>query len=254
MAEYSRIRNGHSLITASKASQLTSCHASAHLDLAIPGWTPPDPQAPKVAADRGTNMHDLLEKSGDFTPKEQAGIARAMAYVAELRQKRRFTQLREETVEATWLKHKPKTTADVVLYTKDQLEIVDYKMGKIPVEVVDNSQLKYYAVTYGFLAPKAKGVTVHIVQPFADNIVSWWVSATELKTFAQECIDAEAAIDAGSVKFMPGSHCTFCPANPMMRGSKDAKGYPFCPAVLQMMHPDPTDLDEIAAMRDEMEE
>lgn len=230
-------------LSASAASKHVHCHASANLELAIPGYTPPPAGGTTAASIRGTDMHEILERAGAYSAKQMAGIARAMAYVAGLRTQRRFKTLLEAHLTGWWLKSTPPTTADVVLYVQDQLDVVDYKFGEIPVEVQGNSQGKYYCAAALPLAPKAKGATFHIVQPFADNIESVFFTRAELQQFMDETARAEAAIAAGSVTFTPGDHCTFCPANPHTRG---AKGSALCPAMLELLYPTPPiDEDEI---------
>jgi len=231
-------------LSASAASKHVNCHASANLELAIPGYQPPPKGGNTAASIRGTDMHEILERAGGYSPKQMLGIARAMAYVAELRMQRRFKVLLEAPLTGWWLVSQPPTTADVVLHVADQLDVVDYKFGVIPVEAQGNSQGKYYAAAALPLAPKAKGVTFHIVQPFADNIESVFFTREELELFMEETRDAEAAIAAGSTTFTPGDHCTFCPANPHTRG---AKGSVACPAMLQLLYPTPT-VDEDAVL------
>lgn len=222
--------------SASQVARHMQCHASADLGSAIPNWQPPVEDPTKVnAANRGTNMHEIAERIGEeLTPKEMAGFGRAIEYVGELRQRRRFTFLREASIKATWLESEPDTTADVVLYTKDELHIVDYKFGKIPVEAVGNPQLLYYAACFAGLAPNAKGAELHIVQPFADNITSWYVTAAEIQRFMDEAIVHERAIQAGDRSFGPSDECKFCPANPHTRGDK---GRPLCPAMMNLLYP-----------------
>jgi hypothetical protein len=124
--------------------------------------------------------------------------------------------------------------ADLVLYTQDEMHIIDTKWGKIPVSVFGNAQLKYYAATYGILAPKAKGITVHILQPNVDNMEWVWLSADDIKAFMDDAIATQNAIEQGDVTFGPGDHCTFCPANPHSRG---VKGKPLCPAMMGLLYP-----------------
>lgn len=228
-------------LSASNAAKHMSCHASANLEVAIPGWKPPVVEDTK-ASSRGTDMHKILEDAGAYTPKQMLALAEAMTYVAKLRQQRRFNQILEAEGEGWWLQSKPKTKADVVLHVSDQLDVVDYKFGTIPVDVFDNAQLKYYALAFAPLAPKAKGVTVHIVQPLAGNIDSVFITTAELEQFKQESIAAEAAIQGGDVTFGPSDHCKFCPANPHGRG---VKSRPYCPALMQMYYPITLDVDDV---------
>ena len=224
--------------SASNADRLMACPASANLDLAIPGWTPPVVDPTAGAKGKGTNMHAVIEQATAFTPKEMLGMAEAIKYVAELRQTRRFKVLTEHTFEATWLQSKPKTTVDLVLYVADEIHVIDHKTGKIEVSVHDNSQLAYYAVCAASLAPKATGVWVHIVQPWAGNIERVFLSTAELLTFMREAQAAEEKILQHDLTFGPSEHCKFCPAYPHSRGDK---GRPFCQATMKILYPPKVD-------------
>lgn len=232
--------------SASSAAKHIACAASANLPLAIPGWTPPPNDGATAASIRGTDMHEIMERVGAYTPKQMLGIAEAIQYVAELRRRRRFKVLLEQSGEGWWFEQdpKPQTTADVVLHVADELHVVDYKFGTVPVSAAGNEQGMFYSLAFLGLAPRAKGVTFHIVQPFADNIDSVFFSLEELDEFRIACLKAEAAIAAGDTTFNPGDHCTFCPANPHTRGGK---GSPSCPAMLQILYPRPP-LDEDAIL------
>mgnify|MGYP002350193812 CR=1 FL=1 len=230
--------------SASVASKHVACHASANLELAIPDITLPGPSEDTAASARGTAMHLILEQAGEYTARQMLGIAEAMGYVAELRMKRRFKVMNEASGTGWWLTDTPRTKADVVLYLADEIHVVDYKFGTIPVAASGNSQGMYYALAFAPLAPKAKGVWFHIVQPFAKNIEAVFFTAAELEQFKQETIAADVAIQAGSTKFGPSDSCMFCPANPHGRGTKADK---FCPAMLSMLYPIVVDEDAILA-------
>lgn len=231
--------------SASSAARLMACPASADLARAIPGWVDPVRDETKGQRAVGTSMHKMLEPIMELGPTDMQHMVDYIQYVADLRKTRRFKVLVEESVTAEWLQSKPTTTADLVLYTQDELHIVDGKWGKIPVEVVDNVQLLYYAVCYAPLAPRAKGVTLHILQPYADNYESWYVDSVTLKQFMADAMDAEAKILAGDTTFGPSDHCTFCPAYPH---SRTEKGRPLCPATMQLLYPQPFDEDEILGL------
>jgi hypothetical protein len=144
---------------------------------------------------------------------------------------------------ASWLTTAPNTQADLVLYTQDELHVFDLKTGMIPVSAVENYQLLYYALCYGPLAPKAAGVHLHIVQPWADNMEVWFADVARLEAFKAEALATELDITAGVTTFSPGDHCQFCAANPHGRG---ARGRPFCPALMSVLYPQPpVDYDEI---------
>ena len=232
--------------SASVAARHLACHASANLELAIPNWVPPvEDRTKDNAANRGTAKHKMLEPIMRLPAKEVLGMARYLQYVADLRATRRFNVLVEHSVTATWLDSNPQTTADLVLYTQDEIHILDGKWGKIPVDVHDNAQLKYYAVCYAGLAPRAKGVTVHILQPAIDNFDSVFVDTNELAQFMVEMQEAEQKIQAGSTKFGPSDECKFCPANPH---SRSQKGKPLCPEMLQLLYPTYVDEAEMLGL------
>jgi hypothetical protein len=230
--------------SASQATKYMNCTASANLELAIPHWVPPveDPDA-DTAANRGTQMHAMFAQVMSLPAKDARMMAESIAYVAQIRARRRWRTLIEEPRQADWLVGKPWTQADLVLAAADELHVFDLKTGGIPVSAFENFQLMYYALTYAPLAAKAKGAYLHIVQPWADNIEVWFADATRLEEFRDEAVAAELAITNEDVTFSPGDHCLFCPANPHGRG---ARGRPNCPAMMAMLYPQPpVDYDEI---------
>lgn len=232
--------------SASQAGKFRNCHASANLDLAIPNWTPPveDPAADN-AANRGSRMHEVFAGVMGLKTSDMFQMTDAILYVAQFRNRRRYKVLVEVTEKADWLPSMPCTTADLVLYLSDELHIFDLKTGKIPVSPVRNDQLLYYAATYWKYAPKAKEVHLHIVQPWAAGAPAgeeWIVGDVELLKWMYDTIDHDVQILNGSRTFSPGDHCRFCDANPHSRG---AKGRPFCPAMMQLLYPEPL-IDEAA--------
>ena len=219
--------------SASRAAQLMACPGSANLDLSIPGWNPPVVDEEKGRKSEGHFIHEILEHAGQLTPRDMLHTAEAMLYVAELRRKRRFKILLEEPIVAEWLPSKPKTTVDVVLYVADEMHILDYKTGKIPVYAEDNVQQLFYARSFAYLAPKAPGVWIHIVQPWApDGNSVWFASADRLAEFSRDAIAADEKILAGDTALNPSDDCKFCPANPHSRSDK---GRPLCPAMMQVL-------------------
>ena len=229
--------------SASSAERAMTCPGSMNLELAIPGWTPPvvDPTAGMKGA--GTEFHRQMEYAATLAPREMRWLGEAIAYVAELRQGRRFKMLTEHTVIADWLPSTPSTTVDVVLYTQSQLHVIDYKWGAVPVGVEDNRQLLFYAASLLDLAPRATTVTLHIVQPRASNMVSCEVSVKEILKFVLEARKADALIQAKNLTLVPSDGgCKFCPAFPHSRGDK---GSPLCPAALSVLYPVPFDEDDI---------
>lgn len=255
--------------SASNAARLMSCSASANLELAIPNWQPPVRDDNVGAKAKGAKIHSLVHELlsiqtvtaksvKKFNAKDMANTAAMLQYVADLMSTRRFNILSEHEEVTDWLANPGKTTADLVLYTQDELHIIDFKVGAVPVDVFENHQLMFYAVTYAKYAPKAKGVTVHIVQPWAKDWVpakpgwypntpttsSWYVDTVRLKQFMADALDAEQKIIAQDTTFGPSDSCLFCPAYPHSRGDK---GAPLCPATLQLLYPRP-EADEDAML------
>lgn len=219
-----------------------NCHASVNLPAAIPGWTDGEPKVGN-ASDRGSFLHEIMAMVASLPPSEADAIMQAIGYLLALTRKRRFKKLIEEKMQVTWLRFCPTTTPDLVLYVQDELHIIDWKFGKIHVDVNENQQLLYYAATAAHLAPKATGVYVHIVQPLdkewdATDSVRY-IPAQELQAYMQEVQDAETAIDVGDLTFGVGDHCQFCPANPHTRGTK---GSPACPAMMRVLYPSTQEL------------
>jgi len=219
-----------------------ACPASANLDLAIPGWTPPvvDPQ--KGAKGRGSMLHGVLEPLMKLSNADFKQVAKIVAYMDELRRRRRFNVWTEHSVQATWLKSEPWTTADVVLHVQDELHIVDFKFGRIPVQVQGNKQLLFYAASYADLSPRAHEVHLHVLQPGCDTFVEWTVSTLEVGQFMVEAMKAEDLILAGDTSFNVTDSCVWCPAYPHSRGDK---GKPLCPAAMQLLYPLHIDEQEI---------
>ena len=231
--------------SASIAGRYMACPASANLDKAIPNWTPPDVDPMAGAKGRGTTLHALLEPVVKLSVPDMRDYVRILNYVWDLRQRRRFQAWAEHTVCADWLDSKPWTTADLVLFTKDELHIVDFKFGRIPVQIVGNEQLLFYAASYAHLAPNARAVTLHVLQPAADQMEEWVADSTEIARFMNRARVSEKLVMAGDTTFGPSDHCTFCPAYPHSRGDK---GKPLCPATMNLLYP-PT-IDEQAMLDD----
>jgi hypothetical protein len=193
------------------------------------------------------NWFMLLGQS-NFPPSMLRFIADAMLYMADLVASYSSTDSTiygELQMEAVWLDSKPNTTADAVLDRPGHLDVVDYKSGKIPVDVVENDQLMFYAVTaYEALNSYADVVTVHILQP-GGNFVSWTVTANRLKEWKDKARETDRKIMSKDLTLVPNDHCTYCPANPHTRGDKANK---MCPVMLAFLYPPSVDMDEMLDM------
>lgn len=237
--------------SASNAAKHMACPASANLELAIPNYTPPEPDDKIRASDEGTDAHEVFEKLMNYGNADIRHWIRVLEYIEKLRSTRRFKVRTEEKVKATWLAIDPRTgdhpdsTLDLVLYTQDELHVLDLKWGKIPVPVFDNVQTIFYSLCVLDLAPKAKGVTIHILQPRADNLEHQYISGVELLKWQAKLHAAQARVNAKDLTFGPSDECKFCPAYPH---SRSPKGAPLCPATMQLLYPSPFDEDEILGL------
>lgn len=230
-----------------------ACPASGNLDKAIPNWEEPVREEKMGAKSKGHFIHELIADLITFSYETETkvyknnwrdlvAVAEILQAVAEIWQRRRFQVLSETSMKAEWLDDPTDTTADLVFYTQDEMHIIDFKMGKILVDLDDNDQMMFYAATYGILAPKAKEVNLYIMQPFApDGFQHIVVTTAELQAWMQKARASQKLVLAGDTTFGPSDHCTFCPANPHSRGDR---GKPLCPAMMQVLYPQPPALDE----------
>lgn len=237
--------------SASQAEKFIGCHASADLERAIPGFQLPEhdedrePAIPdnlgfivemleKVSTDtgsskaaaRGTMLHacvaTLLAEFGTAGKFEK--LLELFTELNAIMQSRRFKVLIEQQATMDWLQSPTVTTADLILYTADELHVWDWKWGSMPVDP-SALQLRLYGNAFKHLAPKAKGVTVHVGQP--GNYASLYFSMEQLQDAQDLVVLHEAQVLAGDLSFNTGKQCDFCPASPWTRG---AKGNISCPA------------------------
>jgi len=230
--------------SASQAERFIGCHASADLENAIPGFKHPEDDSAREPAipDNIEFIIDMIDKVSKDTGSSRAASRGSMlhACVATLlaefmtsgkmeqltelfirlthwMKQRRFKILIEETGWMHWLQSPAPTTADIVMYTNDELHIWDWKFGTMPVDVAA-LQLKIYALVFLHLAPKAKGAWVHVLQP--GNYAEVYFSREQLEQARDLVIQHEAEVLAGDLSFNTGKQCEFCPASPYTRGAK----------------------------------
>ena len=105
-------------------------------------------------------------------------------------------------------------TSDTIIVDADVCHIVDLKYGRGFVDVVDNSQLKLYALgtyqefkhLYDFDV-----FTLHIFQPRINNIASWSISLDDLLIFGQQVKEASDNIKSGNTEYAPSDKaCQWC--------------------------------------------
>ena len=113
-------------------------------------------------------------------------------------------------------------TADYVAYFSQTktLHVVDYKHGRgIPVDVIGNSQLRYYGL--GALHMNkfpVEKVILTIVQPRCYHpdgpVRSWETDSFEMLEFAADLIEDAIRTEDPNAPLVAGDHCRFCPAQP----------------------------------------
>lgn len=168
---------------------------------------------------------ELVWVKKGVAPRRIVHLAESMEYVADL-----IDEMDAETLEvyaevkreATWLTTKPKTTVDLVLKDQYVLHVIDLKMGDVPVAVINNEQLMYYAKTFG--GDEYDRIVLHILQ--RNGTDSWELPKSVLNAWVERVQASELEILAGDLTLVSGSHCKFCPANPHTRGDRGSKACP----------------------------
>lgn len=177
-------------------------------------------------------LFEKLNKQGDtvitsIEPRRIEFVADALDEVARiistLENPKIFV---EEKKSADWLESAPYTTADFIITDGDHMYVIDFKFGDIEVDPIMNEQLMYYAQTYRTTETE---FTLVILQ--RNNMAEWDLAPSVLDKWVAKIQQSEREIMAGDLTFRAGSHCTFCPANPVGRGDK---GNVFCPTMLRI--------------------
>ena len=186
------------------------------------------PPKTSAYAEEGTMAHELaaevLEKGWPARPldadlKDAVGVY--VDFVASLLKTPQTEMLVEHRFDLSSLYPGLFGTADCVVYDRiaKRLYVIDYKHGAgVPVEVADNSQLKYYALgalmTCGF---PAREIVLVIVQPRCPHpdgpVRAYAMESVDLIDFSSDLVKYAKATEDESAPLKPGSHCRFCPAS-----------------------------------------
>lgn len=119
-------------------------------------------------------------------------------------------------------------TADAIVVMPDGvIHVIDLKFGKgILVDVEENSQLLLYGVgglAFDWLSKvPVNTISVHIVQPRRNNLVSKTYSVDELGQWVVENTPRVAAAFVGTNIASPGTHCKWCPIKGTCRERAEA--------------------------------
>jgi hypothetical protein len=111
-------------------------------------------------------------------------------------------------------------TSDAIIYQQKskRLRVYDFKYGAgVAVEVVDNSQMKFYGLgTLLETGYRADDVELVVVQPRcphdAGRVRRWLLPAIDLLDFAADLVKFAKATEDPNAPLVPGSHCRWCPA------------------------------------------
>lgn len=165
----------------------------------------------------------LSEKPGWFAfPVNDAMVDGVQTMIDEVERVRgdmmEPTLYTERFLDMSWLDDRLGGTADVTLVDvfDNWIHLLDYKNGRVVVEVVDNEQMGNYAVGLLHEHPDKAGVIVHLVQPNAsheDGIIrTAKYTATELRKFEKELKKAADATSKPNAPLRAGEWCMYCPA------------------------------------------
>lgn len=204
---------GHAVLSPSASNRWLYCTASPAMSIG-------EPNTSSKAADRGTMLHELAEKCLLDGTNPNTGVeeddAILQTYVDYVRgiEGELFVENRLSLLPITG--EQAKGTADAIVIGDKKITVVDLKTGMTPVDAVNNSQLRIYALAaleeYSFF-DDVQEVELVIVQPAIDNISKEVMSIEALQEFGLFVSAQAGKIHAGDVEFAPSqTACKYCPA------------------------------------------
>lgn len=110
-------------------------------------------------------------------------------------------------------------TSDVIIVGGDEITVIDFKYGMVPVDARQNPQLRLYALG-ALLGVGVEISVVHtwIAQPRINSYSEEQMTADELLRWADEVVRPAALLAyQGDGEFHSGPHCRFCKARDMCR-------------------------------------
>lgn len=221
---------------------LTYGGSTAERTLACPGWVKKSEGIPRrpagQAAIDGSMHHEVMEKCqrDDVTPGECLGLSYRegdvirvftvddlpLSEIAYAATNRLLDELDIDQIEVEpFVQLEPGVAGgsiDLLGLSADgkTLLVLDYKFGRVKVEVENNNQLKFYTISAEFdnktadMFKNVERVVFAVIQPQASPDAHTWVwDAPDFAAFEKEVRDAMA-----SVEINPGPHCNWCPAEP----------------------------------------
>ena len=119
-------------------------------------------------------------------------------------------------------------TGDCIIISDQTLHIIDFKYGRgVLVEAENNPQMMLYALgalhVYDSLYD-IEEIAMTVYQPRRENISTWTIPVSELKTWAENILKPKAALAfEGKGDYIPGPWCTFCRAAVKCRARAEEK-------------------------------
>ncbi len=241
----------HSSIGASSAYRWFECPASVRMSVNAP------PQEDTIYAKQGTAAHWVVDQFFKAWQKDQTidlysyvglpapngyelededieAVEKFVNFVLDLLKEGKYILHSEAEFELSAIYDGLFGTSDIVMMESNmkRLKVIDYKHGSgIPVEVVDNKQLLYYALGAILFACKKHGiglldvmgwghvfseVEIIVAQPRCRHkdgaFRRWVIPAAKLEAFALELAQKAKETSKKDAPFKVGDHCRFCPA------------------------------------------
>lgn len=225
--------------------------SSSHRWLACPGSISLSEQCPdppeSAAALEGTQAHECLELILKNGPEKKLATERllrekyplqmvvhaALSAVSIWQLKRKYLSsallLAETRSELFHIDRDMHGTSDAVIIEDfGTLQVIDYKYGRMPVEVEENPQLIAYAIgiahqhEYNF-----SEIICTVIQPRANHpdgpIRSWSTTAENLFEWSDRFRKGIRLAKHQDPPFASGEHCIFCPAKGICKSYDPSK-------------------------------
>ena len=106
-------------------------------------------------------------------------------------------------------------TVDAIIVDKEKsiLRVIDFKYGRMRVDLTGNPQLHIYALlAYKHFGKNCDSIAVHIIQPRIKHYPSLHLDKHDLIEFESKLKSKMYDSLNPEIKFVVGEHCRFCPA------------------------------------------
>jgi len=218
--------------------------STAKRTLKCPAWATRAAKLPQInrssaAAERGTAMHEVLERmlnnmtmddamkevGYDFDSYDVDQMVKAYQAVEILWEKYKIEEFETEPLMS--VADDVGGSADIVAAGQDWTLVADFKFGRSPVDPINNSQILFYhwlAAQDPALEDLATGrkLVGAIIQPaLSAEPLIYEYSPEEVAIFDEDIQEAIALIRAGSEEASAGSHCEYCPVEPYCAERRD---------------------------------